>query len=177
MATEEEDPRDRVWRLLMEKEHYTDCPREVMGALDALGVTNDVEAADAELTYDDTSGATDWTITAATRSTLIRIQASATRADRHVWSVARHRESIEYAVAPTVDVDVRPLTDIERVELNNVGATDAWQTGAQVLQIWTFFLRGGDTVELRVDTGDRIRSEAVGQMCSLFARQVTSGLP
>ncbi|ABL79601.1 MULTISPECIES: hypothetical protein [unclassified Nocardioides] len=174
MATEEEDPRDRVWRLLMEKERYTDCPREVMGALDALGVTNDVEVAHAELTYDDTSGATDWTITAATRSTLIRIRASATRADRQVWSVGRHRDSIEYTVAPTVDVDVRPLTDIERVELNNVGATDAWQPGAQVVQTWTFHLRGADTVELRVDTGDRFRSEAVGQICSLFARQVTS---
>lgn len=44
MVTEEEDPRDRVWRLLMEKERYTDCPREVMGALDALGVTNDERA-------------------------------------------------------------------------------------------------------------------------------------
>ncbi len=58
--------------------------------------------------------------------------------------------------------------------LNNVGATDAWQPGAQMVQTWTFHLRGGDTFELHVDTGGQHRSEAVGRMCSLFARQVTA---
>lgn len=73
-----------------------------------------------------------------------------------------------------VSADVRPLTDIERVELTAVGATDAWRAGTKIVQTWTFTLLGGETIELRVDTGDRFPDEVVAALCARFASQVTN---